>query len=409
MRILFLAPQPFYQERGTPIAVRLAMQVLAERSGDQIDMLAYHEGSAIEIPGVRLMRIRMPGFIKNVGPGISIKKLLCDVVFLFTVLKIIIGNKGKPYDLIHAVEESVFIAMLVKLIWSIPYVYDMDSSLALQVTEKWRWARWLYPFLAYFEKLAVRYSTAVVPVCDALLLIAQKHGARDTQLLRDISLLNLDNTKNQGVDDLREFLKLKDGDLFALYIGNLESYQGIDLLIEAFATIYDQVPHCHVVVIGGSTTKIEYYQSKSADLKIAARTHFIGSRPVSQLGDYLLQADILTSPRTIGNNTPMKIYSYLHSGIPILATDLPTHTQVLNSEVALLAPADSHAFGAALLQLYSEPEKRKAIGERARQLAEDCYTFDVFKRDLNALYDRINHLHGQPLTPKSNPETSKAW
>ena len=58
------------------------------------------------------------------------------------------------------------------------------------------------------------------------------------------------------------------------------------------------------------------------------------------LASLLAQADVLVSPRTRGNNTPMKIYSYLDAGRAVLATDLPTHTQVLTPECARLAPAD---------------------------------------------------------------------
>jgi len=43
MRILFLAPHPFYQDRGTPIAVNLMLQALSER-GEEVDVLTYHEG-----------------------------------------------------------------------------------------------------------------------------------------------------------------------------------------------------------------------------------------------------------------------------------------------------------------------------------------------------------------------------
>ena len=51
----------------------------------------------------------------------------------------------------------------------------------------------------------------------------------------------------------------------------------------------------------------------------------------------MAQADVLVSPRTKGANTPMKVYSYLDSGVAVLATRLPTHTQVMNDETALLA------------------------------------------------------------------------
>ena len=144
MKVLFLAPQPFYQERGTPIAVKIALESLAKKLAQAsppspaIDVLCYAEGEDITIPGVRINRIWGLRILAGVRPGISVKKLLCDVIFLFATLLLVWRNRNDQYSVLHAVEESVFIAWLVKKVWGIPYIYDMDSSMSLQVTEKWR-------------------------------------------------------------------------------------------------------------------------------------------------------------------------------------------------------------------------------------------------------------------------------
>ena len=52
MRILVVAPQPFYEERGTPMAVRLVAETLC-KEGHEVDLLVYHDGRDIEIPGLR--------------------------------------------------------------------------------------------------------------------------------------------------------------------------------------------------------------------------------------------------------------------------------------------------------------------------------------------------------------------
>jgi len=126
MNILLLAPQPFYQHRGTPIAVKLLAEVLA-KNGHRIVMLTYHEGQDIDIPNVTTYRIpKMPG-LNHIMPGPSWKKLICDVL-LFAKCLIMLCNKR--FEVIHAVEESAFMANFVKLLYRIPFVYDMDSSFA---------------------------------------------------------------------------------------------------------------------------------------------------------------------------------------------------------------------------------------------------------------------------------------
>ena len=394
MKVLFLAPQPFYQERGTPIAVKIALETLAkkltrtEASEPVIDVLCYAEGEDVHIPGVRIHRTPSPRCLMGIRPGISLKKLLSDVLFLFSTLALVIKARKRQYSVIHAVEESVFIAWLVKKVWGIPYIYDMDSSLSLQVTEKWWWSKPLYPIMNFFEGIAVRGSVAVAPVCDALSAIATKHGSPHTVMLRDVSLLPLSTERNECRHRALG-LSLHEKQPVILYVGNLEFYQGIDLLVEAFSRIRNHESHPHLVIVGGTPDSIEKYQNKSTHLGCETMVSFLGPRPVSQLKDYLSAADIVVSPRVKGNNTPMKIYSYLHSGKALLATDLPTHRQVLDEEISVLAPADAVGFAEGLRLLLDNPELRYTIGEKARSRAEALYTLSAFETQLTALYDEV--------------------
>ena len=129
MRILLIAPQPFYQERGTPIAVDLLLRVLSER-GDEVHVATFHEGADVNYPGVTLHRIAPPPLVRNVPPGFSAKKLICDAALFFLVNRLV--GEVRP-QLVHAVEESVFFARHIWRRCGIPYVYDMDSSLARQL------------------------------------------------------------------------------------------------------------------------------------------------------------------------------------------------------------------------------------------------------------------------------------
>jgi glycosyltransferase involved in cell wall biosynthesis len=175
-----------------------------------------------------------------------------------------------------------------------------------------------------------------------------------------------------------------------LYVGNLESYQGIDLLIESFALVGTHESHPHLVIVGGIPESIERYRGKAARLGCEKQVSFLGPRPVADLKDYLTAADILVSPRIKGNNTPMKIYSYLHSGKALLATDLPTHRQVLDEEIAVLAPCEAAGFAKGLHTLLDDPTLRHRIGEHAQKRAERLYTLSAFETQLSALYDEVH-------------------
>jgi glycosyltransferase involved in cell wall biosynthesis len=383
MRILLLAPHPFYQERGTPIAVDLLARALAAR-GETVDILTYHEGNTPSYPdNITIYRIKPPRLAHGIRPGFSIKKLICDAAMYPKAAELARLN---AYDCIHAVEESVFMARRIARQHNIPYIFDMDSSMPQQIADKLPLARPLLPIMRAIEARAIRDAAAIVPMCDALADMAKKEGARHVEVLRDISLLSETHTPNpeQG---FRKELNLSGPTL--LYIGNLESYQGIDLLLESFALARKTSPEASVVIAGGRDDDIQTYKTKTAELKLSEHVHFLGTRPLSHMADLFHDADILVSPRTQGNNTPMKIYSYLDADRAIIATNLPTHTQVLTSEVALLVAPTSDAMAAGMEKLLGNESLRKTLGGQARALARRAYSLSAFKAGVDRLYDHI--------------------
>ena len=403
MNVLFLAPHPFYQDRGTPIAVNLLLRVLSER-GEVVDVITYHEGSDVQYDGMTLYRISRLPFVQDVRPGFSIKKLICDAVMAVRTLQQL---RRKQYDVIHAVEESVFIALLLRMIFKIPYVYDMDSSLAQQMVEKHSALGPLLSLFTYLESLAVKYAKAVVPVCDALGDLAVNHGAGKVCVLHDVPLL--ENSQGPECENI-DTSEIPNDRFIVMYVGNLEVYQGIDLLLDSFSQVTAKVEHVELVIVGGAEPDIQKYQHKSRALGIEERVSFLGPKPISGLALFLARADVLVSPRGKGNNTPMKLYSYLQSGKPIVATNLPTHTQVLDEQVAILAEPLPDSFAQGLLRLIEDDDLAEKIGQAGKQLVEEKFSYNAFREKVNNLYNWLStevkgHARGTAL-PYSSPSSS---
>jgi len=376
MRILFLAPHPFYQERGTPIAVNLLLEALS-KAGHTVDLLTYHEGVNVVHPGLTIHRIPRPPLVRNVPPGPSWKKIVCDKVMFWCALRL---ARRHAYDWVHAVEESAFMAAAIRRLRGIPYLYDMDSSLGRQIVEKFRFLSFLRPALRRLERIPLRGALAVVPMCDALADIARAEGAKKVFVLRDVSLLGpIDPAMRDALD-----ARMPPAPRF-MYVGNLEKYQGLDLLLDAFQLFTQEGGKGSLVVAGGTEADVRRYRGKADSMDLGGRVAFLGPQPVGNLSALFDLADVLVSPRIQGNNTPMKIYSYLASGKPVLATDLPTHTQVLTSEVALLAPIRAGAFAEAMVRLIGEPGFRAQLGARGRALAVREYSPEAFDRSVREL------------------------
>ena len=378
MRILLLAPHPFFQDRGTPLAEKSILEFLSGE-GHEVDVLTYHEGEDVVLPGCRIFRIpRIPG-VRNVRPGFTLKKVLCDAVMFGSAARLM---RQRRYDLVHAVEESVVIAAMLGKALKIPYIYDMDSSLPEQLVETFPLASPLAPVLRTVERHAIRGSHGVIAVCRAVEDVARTHAS-------DVFIARVEDSTLLSDDDGGLAAALPAGGPTVMYVGNLERYQGIDLLLEAFAQAAPRVPDARLVIVGGSVEGIAAYRSRAAALGIADRIHWAGQQSVRSLGGYLRQADVLVSPRLQGQNTPMKIYSYLDSGRPVVATRIPTHTQVLDDEIAELVEPSPSAMAEGIVALLQDPVRRTALAAKAKERVRAQYTPAAARRKLRDFYQRI--------------------
>ncbi|MBT3294773.1 MAG: glycosyltransferase family 4 protein [Verrucomicrobia bacterium] len=379
MKILLLAPHPFYQERGTPIAVRLLAETLAD-DGHHVDLLSYHEGDNVALhAGVTHHRAPAPPGVHGIKPGFSIKKLICDAWMAPAAMRM---ARTGGYDIVHAVEESVFMAMRIQQRTGTPFVFDMDSSMPRQIMEKLPFMRPLGSIMCAFERRALRRAAAVVPVCDYLADIAREGGAKHMAILRDVPLFD-ESDPHSETPDLD--LPALDAPIF-LYVGNLERYQGIDLMLEAFARHCEAGGAGSLLIVGGAARDVETYRTKASQLGVAQRTILTGPRPVTQLPHLLRHADILVSPRIKGGNTPMKVYSYLMAGKPVLATTIESHTQVMTPAIACLADPDPAAFAAAMQALAADPGRARALGEAGAASARQNFSLAAYRKIVHDLY-----------------------
>lgn len=378
MRVLLLAPQPFYQERGTPIAVDLLLRALSER-GDTVDLVTFPEGEDVSHRGLTIHRCRPVPRVRGIKPGFSLGKVVCDVALFWTARRLM---RAHDYDVVHAVEEAAFIARALCARRGTPFVYDMDSSMSDQLVDAKPWLWPMRRILRATERTSMRAAAAVVPMCEALAEVARHAGAHHVHVLKDVSLTG--RVEEPAVESLKDTLGMEGP--IVMYIGNLERYQGVDLLLDSFARVAEANPGVSLVIIGGTDRDIARYREETRRRGLEGRARLLGRRPVAAIGAYMKQADVLASPRIRGANTPMKLYSYLDSGVAVLATDLPTHTQVVTSDVAKLAAPEPDAFASAMNELLRDADARETLARRARALVRREHSYEAFRRNVDELY-----------------------
>jgi glycosyltransferase involved in cell wall biosynthesis len=396
VRILMIAPEPFFEPRGTPFSEFHRIRALTAL-GHQVDLVTYPFGQNVVVPGLRVFRSLRPPFLDTVKIGPSWAKLPLDVLLTVTAIRRAFSER---YDAIHSHEEGGVIGAVLAMLVRVPHLYDMHSSLPQQLTN---FAFSRSPsvrrlFLAV-ERFMIRRSRVVIVICPSLEETVQAiaPGAR-TVLIENAPGSTEEQATPAQAAAVRQALGLDASVPVVVYTGTFEAYQGFELLFEAMAIVQGRLPSARLVVAGGKPDQIERAREQVRAAGAEAVTIFAGERPASEIPAYLLAADVLVSPRSRGTNTPLKIYQYLRSGKPIVATRLLTHTQVLSDETAILTEATSQGFADGILAVLTDRDRAARVGRRARELAETKYSYEAYlERTKHACAALMAPEHGRPV------------
>ncbi|MES1254256.1 MAG: glycosyltransferase, partial [Acidobacteriota bacterium] len=365
MRILMIAPEPFFEPRGTPFSEYHRIRALTAL-GHEVDLVTYPFGRDVNMPGLRVFRSLRPPFLRGVKIGPSLAKLPLDAFLTLTAFGRALRGR---YDAIHSHEEGGLIGVVLAGLLRVPHLYDMHSSLPQQLGNfAFSRSPLVYRVFLSIERLMIRRSRVVIVICPALQETVRgiEPGAR-TVLIENAPGSAEDEATADEARAIRRGLAVSDDTPLVLYTGTFEAYQGLDLLFAAMAIVRRTHPQARLVLAGGKRDQVERARGEARAAGIEDVTLFVGERPAEEIPAYLLAANVLVSPRSRGTNTPLKIYQYLRSGKAIVATRLLTHTQVLSDDTAILTEVSAEAFAAGITAALLDPARSAMLGEQARR------------------------------------------
>ena len=385
-----IAPEPFFEPRGTPFSEYHRIRALIEL-GHTVDLVTYPFGRDVAMPGLRVFRSIRPPFVHDVGIGPSWRKLPLDLLVALSTLRRAVTGR---YDAVHSHEEGSWFGVLIAGMLGVPHLYDMHSSLPQQLQNfAYSRSRALASVFKRLERFVIRRSRVVIVICPQLQDVVREIDAAVPAVLIENAPGAADPATAGTGAAVRATLHLAPETPLILYTGTFEAYQGLDLLFASMPAVLREMPSARLVLAGGRPEQIDEARRAAGALGIGDAVIFAGQQPAEEIPSFLDAADVLVSPRSLGTNTPLKIYQYLHSGRPIVATRLLTHTQVLDDDVAYLAEPSPAAFGAGILAALSDPEGARRVGARARHLADTKYSYEAY---LGRTRLALAHLFGEP-------------
>ena len=382
-----ILPQAFFEPKGTSFSTFNRLSVLSEL-GYKVDLLTYPVGKDLSLKNINIFRIPNILFRKRVRIGPSWIKLIFDLVLIIYAIKMLIIRK---YDLIYSHEEAGFFSTFFAKVFGKYHIYDMHSSLPQQLINfHFTKSKFVIGIFNFLEKMTLNNTDAVIAICPALYEGVQKvNPEANVYLIENVLESKLDdNNFVCNITKLRHFYHMENKKVI-LYAGTFEKYQGLELLIEGAVEIIDRFKDVHFLLVGGNQEQVTKYRNLVEQKNLEKFFTFTGSVHQNMVDCFYQLADILVSPRLEGTNTPLKIYAYLRSGKPIVATRHITHTQVLNDDVAILTGISSHAFAKGILQALEDKNLGERLSQNAMLLAEEKYSrhhyVEQIKRLMNSL------------------------
>ena len=384
-KALVIAPQPFFTARGTPFSVYFRTLITVEQ-GVTVDLLTYGEGQDVDIPGVRIIRIPRFAIFGNVKTGPSGLKLFLDFFILLWTLGLLLRNR---YDFVHAHEESVFFCRFLKPVFRFRLVYDMHSSLPQQLTNfSFTTSRLLIGLFEKLENTSIRAADVVITICPALAdyvddligkqdkhLLIENSIFDEVKLLQPASPVGSDNRS----DDTDDPVTLPQDQPVVVYAGTLETYQGIDLLIAAFSRVLAEKPDAVLLIVGGSQEQVKLYSEMARQEGLGESCILTGRVRQVLAKHYNSLANVIVSPRISGTNTPLKVYEQLFCGVPLVATNIYSHTQVLTDDVAFLVAPEPQSMARGIIMALNDEAAAAAKVTNARELYESKYSRPVYE------------------------------
>lgn len=182
-----------------------------------------------------------------------------------------------------------------------------------------------------------------------------------------------------------------DGRPNVLFVGRLEKRKGVKYLLQAFETVKRQMPEARLLVVGPPTRAARGYRRWVAE-KGLADVEFIGYVSYDELARYHHTADVVCAPATGNESQGIVLLEAMAAGRPLVASNIEGYASVLTHGVEglLVRPKDAEGLASALLELLSDPDKRREMGERARQRAQE-YSWERVSQKVLSYYERLQY------------------
>ncbi|MFZ3031830.1 MAG: glycosyltransferase family 4 protein [Candidatus Moraniibacteriota bacterium] len=370
MKVLVVAPTPFFSDRGTHI--RILEEALAlEKRGHEVTIATYHIGqdlpdslgSHIDVRRIR----RLLFWYKKLEAGPDWQKIILD---LLLIKKVFFLARTKRPDIIHGhLHEGALIAWIVQkmLFWrDIKVVADFHGSLTKEmVSHQYLGVSLLQRVFQWIEHRIDNMGDAAVA--------SSWNNAADIRKVRPggVEVL-LDGTRLSMFDglpskqEIRKQYGISEDAVVITYTGAFIKNKGIQYFLEALPAIVQACPRAHFVLAGFPLDMI----AGDIPVELRERVTTISPSPYFDLPKILRMSDIGVDPKGEATREASgKTLQYMGAGLPVACFGTENNREYLDEGGSYAGEMTAASLAQAILSLTTDETVRSKKGQINRERA----------------------------------------
>ena len=381
LRVLVIAPTPFFGDRGCHVRIYEEIRGVAGR-GIETRVVTYPTGSDVEGVSIARASAWLGAEAEALGPSWS--RPLLDLSLLAACRREM--ARFRPH-LLHAhLHEGIAIGWLLRGLYGIPLVADLQGSLTAELAD--------HGFIGADgapARLISRIERWLAGRPDRI-VVSSTHGA---SLLASLGVppeavealpdgVDVEVFRPRPADpSLASTLDL-DGKRVIVFLGVLTGYQGVDVLLDAVPLVIRERPDAHFLIMGYPNE--EHYRRLVRERGIARHVTLPGRIPYGDAPRWLALGEIAVSPKQSLTEANGKLLNYMACALPVVASDTPVNRELLGGHGVYARAGDAHALAMRLTEMLANPAAALGRGKALRQRAVEEFAWSAIIKRLERLY-----------------------
>lgn len=359
-----------YQDGGRTHLLEKWTRVAAARH--EVDLWAFARERS---PEWSLLNVRAPRHVPVPGvAGLSYTASLMASVLLHV-------RRRRP-DAVHVrlSQHTAPVALILRRLTGVPVVLEVTGPI-VEEARLYGVSERKVAVIRALATRAMRAADAVVAVTEGIKRqLVEEYGVAERAVHIVGNGVNAESFRPRPMAEARERIGVTTRGPVVGFVGNLHRWQGTEYLIAAARPIVESVPDVEIHIVGDGVTR-DLLERSAAQLGVGDRVRFHGQVPYGDVPEFISACDVLVAPlvpKPTGDSgySPLKLYEYLSSARPVVASRLEGLEVIERAHVGrLVPPADAEALALAVIELLDDPA-RAEMGERARRLAVEEFSWD---------------------------------